>query len=433
MALELIAALALVAANGFFVATEFAITRLRPTQVTEFEQEGRAGARSVRHAVDHIDAYLAACQLGITIASIGLGVVGEPVFEALLHPLLGDLTILGSVAVAGAIAFLIITLLHVVVGELSPKSLAIARTGRTSLFVAPLMRVFYLLTKPVVDAFNFLGNLLLKPFGIPPAREVGHAPHSEAELRTLMRQSHVEGLLEREEWQLSERAFTFGDLRAREIMMPRPEIDYVSTDGDVAGTARRAIETGHTRFPLCEPDGGLDAVVGSIHVKDLLTVALKGEDAKLTDLARETSRFSESTLLDEMLREMQRRRQHMSLVIDEHGTTVGLVTLEDILEELVGEIEDEFDAEAAEHIRRDAETVVVDGSTPIRLLAHELGIEIEDPHEATIGGHILELLGRMPAVGEEVELDGYRAQVESVSDARIIGLRFERGQEEVSD
>jgi CBS domain containing-hemolysin-like protein len=429
VALQLIAALALVAANGFFVATEFAITRLRPTQVTEFEQEGRAGARSVRHAVDHLDSYLAACQLGITIASIGLGVVGEPVFEELLHPLLGDLTILGSVAVAGAIAFAVITLLHVVVGELSPKSLAIARTGRTSLLVAPPMRVFYLLTKPVVDVFNGLGNLLLKPFGIPPAREVGHAPHSEAELRTLMRQSHSEGLLEREDWQLSERAFTFGDMRAREVMMPRPDIDHVTTDGDVMSTATRAIETGHTRFPLCEPDGGLDAVVGSIHVKDLLSVALKGEDAQLTDLAREISRFSESTLLDEMLREMQRRRQHMALVVDEHGTTVGLVTLEDILEELVGEIEDEFDAEAEQHIRRDGEAAVVDGSTPIRLLAQELGIEIDDPHEATIGGHILELLGRMPAVGEEVELDGYRAQVESVSDARITGLRFERSAE----
>jgi CBS domain containing-hemolysin-like protein len=429
MGLELIAALALVLANAFFVATEFAITRLRPTQVADFEKEGRRGARSVRHAVDRIDAYLAACQLGITVASIGLGVVGEPVFEALLHPLLGDLTVLGSVAVAGALAFAVITLLHVVVGELSPKSLAIARTPRTALVVAPPMRVFYLVTKPVVDLFNGLGNLLLKPFGIPPAREVGHAPHSEAEIRSLMRQSEAEGLLEREEWQLSERVFTFGDMRAREVMMPRPDIEFVTTDGDVASTARRAIETGHTRFPVCEPDGGLDAVVGSVHVKDLLSVALKGEDASLRDLTREISRFSESTLLDEMLREMQRRRQHMALVVDEHGTTVGLVTLEDILEELVGEIEDEFDAEAEQHIRRDGDAAVVDGSTPIRLLAQELDIEIPDPHEATIGGHILELLGRMPDVGEVIELDGYRAEVESVSDARITGLRFKRKQE----
>jgi CBS domain containing-hemolysin-like protein len=355
-------------------------------------------------------------------------VVGEAVFEELLHPLLGDVTIAGSIVVAAALAFAIITLLHVVLGELSPKSLAISRTTRTVLLVAPPMRAFYFVTRPLVDLFNWLGNLVLKPFGIPPAREAGHAPHSEAELISLMRQSQAEGLIERAEWQLSERAFSFGDLRAREVMMPRPEIDYVTTDGDVSGTARRAVDTGHTRFPLCEPDGGLDAVVGSIHVKDLLSVALKGENAELTDLAREISRFSESTLLDEMLREMQRRRQHMALVVDEHGTTIGLVTLEDILEELVGEIEDEFDAEAEQHIRRDGDASVVDGSTPVRLLAHELGIDIPDPHEATIGGHILELLGRLPDVGEVIELDGYRAEVQSVADARITGLRFSKKQ-----
>ena len=426
MALGLIAAIGLVLANGFFVATEFAITRLRPTQVDEFEAQGRPGAKSVRHAVEHIDAYLAACQLGITVSSIGLGVVGEPVFEDLLHPLLGEITVLGSIVLAAALAFALITLLHVVVGELSPKSLAIARTTRTSLLVAPPMRVFYLVTKPIVDLFNGLGNLLLKPFGIPPAREAGHAPHSEAEIRSLLRQSHTEGLIEREDWQLSEKVFSFGDMRAREVMMPRPEIDYVTTDGDVASTAQRAIETGHTRFPLCEPDAGLDAVVGVVHVKDLLSLALKGEEMKLSDLAREISRFSESTLLDEMLREMQRRRQHMALVVDEHGTTTGLVTLEDILEELVGEIEDEFDPAAEQQIRIDGDVAVVDGSTPVRLLAQELGLEIADPHEATIGGHILELLGRMPEVGEVIELDGYRAEVESVVDARITGLRFRR-------
>ncbi|HEV2075104.1 MAG TPA: hemolysin family protein [Thermoleophilaceae bacterium] len=424
MVLAIVAALALVAANGFFVATEFSITRLRPTQVGDFEKEGRPGASSVRHAADNIDAYLAACQLGITVSSLGLGALGEPAFEALLHPVLGDAAVFGGIALAFLLAFLLITTLHVVVGELSPKSLAIARTARVSLLVAPPMRVFYLVTKPLVDGFNGLGNLLLKPFGIPPAREAGHAPHSESEIRQLMRHSQAEGMIQREDLRLSENVFSFGDMRVREVMMPRPDIDYVTTDGDVAGAARRAMETGHTRFPLCEPDGGLDAVVGSIHVKDLLSVALKGEEVKLTELARAIGRFSESTLIDEVLREMQRRRQHMALVMDEHGTAVGLVTLEDILEELVGEIEDEFDPETVEHIRREGPDAVVDGSTPVRMLAQELGIEIADPHEATIGGHIVELLGRMPQVGEVIELDGYRAEVKSVADARITGLRF---------
>jgi CBS domain containing-hemolysin-like protein len=430
VAFELIGALALVAANGFFVATEFAITRLRPTQVDDFERQGRPGARSVRHAVDRIDAYLAACQLGITISSLGLGALAEPVFEHLLEPLIGESAEVAGLPVAFAVAFLLTTMLHVVVGELSPKSLAISRTTRTSLLVAPPMRIFYLLTKPLVDLFNGMGNLLLKPFGIPPAREAGHAPHSEEELRSLLRQSRIAGEIEAQDLRLSENVFSFGDMRVREVMMPRPDIDYVTTEGDARGAAARAMETGHTRLPLCDPDsGGLDAVIGVLHVKDLLSVALKGEDTRLADLAREVSRFSESTLIDEVLRELQRRHQHMALVVDEHGTTIGLVTLEDILEELVGEIEDEFDVEPDEHIRRDGDVAVVDGSTPIRLVTSELGVEVPDPHEATIGGHILEMLGRMPAVGEVIDLDGHRAEVASVTDAQITELRLRRKQE----
>jgi len=189
VAVELIVALALVVANGFFVATEFAIARLRLTEALEMERAGRPGARSARHAVEHIDAYLAACQLGITLASIGLGVVGKPVFEELLAPVLGESASVAGFGVAAAVAFLIITVLHVVIGELAPKSVAISRTRSTSLLVAPWMRAFYLTTKPVVDLFNAMGNLLLKPFGIPPASEAGHAPHSEGELRALLLQS----------------------------------------------------------------------------------------------------------------------------------------------------------------------------------------------------------------------------------------------------
>src|SRR5215207_4992144 len=230
MAVELIVALLLVAANGFFVATEFAVARLRLTEALELERAGRPGARSVRHAVEHIDAYLAACQLGITLASIGLGVVGKPVFEELLQPVFGDGASIAGVGAAAAFAFLIITLLHVVVGELAPKSVAISRTRRTALLVAPWMRAFYLTTKPVVDLFNGMGNLLLKPFGIPPASEAGHAPHSEDELRALLRQSQHEGLIGREDRELTENVFAFGDSRVREIMTPRPEIDFVTTD-----------------------------------------------------------------------------------------------------------------------------------------------------------------------------------------------------------
>ncbi len=185
---DLILTIALLAANFLFVGTEFAITRLRPTQLKELERKGRPGAKSARHAVEHIDAYLSACQLGITLASVGLGVVGKPYFEHLLHPLVGNAAAAAGFTIAAALGYSVVTLLHVVIGELAPKSLAISRTVPVALIFAPLTRLFYLVTKPVVDLFNGMGNLLLKPFGIPPAREVGHAPHTEDELRELLRE-----------------------------------------------------------------------------------------------------------------------------------------------------------------------------------------------------------------------------------------------------
>ena len=238
MVVDLLIAVALVLANGFFVASEFALARLRTTQVADLERERRPGSRSLRHALTHLDAYLAACQLGITIASIGLGVVGEPAFERLLAPVLGAEAKLGGVALAGTLAFALITLLHVVVGELAPKSFAISRTTDTALRVARPMRLFYLATKPLVDLFNGLGNLILRPFGIPPAREAGHAPHSESELLELLAQSGAEGLIEADEQQIAERGFAFADRRAGDVMQPREAIRVRSRSGSRSPTRR---------------------------------------------------------------------------------------------------------------------------------------------------------------------------------------------------
>jgi CBS domain containing-hemolysin-like protein len=423
MAAELVIALALVAANGFFVASEFAIARLRPTQVAEFVRNGRPGARSAQHAVDHIDAYLSACQLGITLASLGLGAVGEPAFHDLLEPVLGDSAQIVGFGLASAIAFLIITVLHVVLGELAPKSAAIARTGPLALALAPPMRAFYLATKPFVDAFNALGNLVLKPFGIPPASEAGHAPHSEAELRELLRESRESGLIEREEQQLSEAALVFGDRRAREVMTPRSNIDYAHTDDDPHEIAQTAMAGGHTRLPLCEPGEGLEDTIGFIHTKDLLRIAFGQADADVRRLARPLARVAESTRVDEVLREMRRDRRHLALVLDEHGTVVGLVTLEDILEEIVGEIEDEFDPRARELIRPDGGGLRIEGAAPLRLVAEQLGMDVDAPHEATIGGHVAEQLGRVPEPDEVVVVDGAEFRVIAVDDTRITVLQ----------
>jgi CBS domain containing-hemolysin-like protein len=426
MALELSIAILLVLANALFVATEFAVARLRPTQVEELVREGRPGARSVQHAVEHIDAYLAACQLGITLASIGLGVVGKPVFQDLLEPVLGDAASIGGFGLAATLAFSIVTLLHVVIGELAPKSVAISRTVKTALRVAPLMRVFYIATRPLVDLFNGLGNLVLRPFGIPPASEAGHAPHSERELRTIFRESREGGLIERGDQELTENVFAFGDARVREVMTPRGEIDYLTTDDDVRRAIAVAIESGHTRLPLCGPEKGLDEPLGLIHAKDLLPACAAGDDRPLLALGRPITRVSEAALISEALPEL--RRLHLALVADEHGTTTGLVTLEDVIEELVGEIEDEFDRHEEPDVMRDGDSWIVPGSLPVRDLAGELGIDLEDPHETTIGGHIVEELGRVPDAGEELEVDGLRVEVLESAGPLLRKLRISRGE-----
>jgi CBS domain containing-hemolysin-like protein len=423
MAPELLLAVALVGLNGFFVASEFAIARLRPTQVAELVREGRPGARSAQHAVEHIDAYLSACQLGITVASLGLGAVGEPAFHELLEPVFGDGAHIVGFGVASAIAFLVITVLHVVLGELAPKSAAIARTAPLALMLAPPMRAFYLATKPFVDLFNGLGNLVLKPFGIPPASEAGHAPHSEDELRELLRQSRESGLIERDEQQLSEAALLFGDRRAREVMTPRSEIDFAHTDKEPREIAERAMAGGHTRLPLCEAGAGLEEAIGFINAKDLLRVAFGEEGDDPRALARPLARVSESAHVDSVLRAMRRDRRHLALVLDEHGTVVGLITLEDILEELVGEIEDEFDPGARELIRPVDGGLRIEGAAPLRLVAERLGMEVDAPREATIGGHVVERLGRVPRRSEEVVVDGTHFRVLAVDDARITALQ----------
>ncbi len=420
MAAELILAIVFVAANGFFVATEFAVARLRPSQAREMLREGRPGSKSAMHAVEHIDAYLSACQLGITVSSLGLGAIGEPAFHDLLEPVFGDETTIVSFGLASLVAFMIITTLHVVLGELAPKSLAISRTAPVVLVLAPLMRAFYMLTKPLVDLFNTMGNLVLKPFGVPPAAEAGHQPHSEDELRELLRESSRLGMIELGEQRLSDAALVFGDLRAREVMKPRGEIDYVLVTDPPSAVARRAIETGRTRLPVCEAEGDLESTRGAVNAKDLLTLLV--EDERAIDLEARTrpiGHVAESARVDEVLRGMREERVHLALVRDEHGTVIGLLTMEDILEELVGEIEDEFDAERADLVREEGGRLVLAGQAPVRVLSERLGMEVEEHRETTVGGYLSSLLARTPEVGEVLELGGLQFEILGVDETLI--------------
>ena len=423
MAVDLILALFLVAANGVFVATEFSVARLRPTQVNELVRDRRPGSKSAAHAVEHIDAYLSACQLGITLSSLGLGALGEPAFHDLIEPLLGDGAKVAGFGLATVVAFAVITTLHVVLGELAPKSAAISRTVSVALVLAPVMRVFYTATRPLVDLFNGMGNLVLKPFGIPPASEAGSQPHSEDELRELLRESSQGGLIEQDEQRLSEAALVFGDVRAREAMIPRADIDDVQVTDGVHGVARAATETGRTRLPVRPEEGGLEEAVGVINVKDLLPLLIGDDrDADVGGLVRALAHVSESARVDEVLREMRADRLHLALVHDEHGTVTGLITMEDILEELVGEIADEFDADEEDAFRQEGDRLLADGAAPVRLLAERLGVALDGPHESTVGGFLSEELARVPDAGETVSLLGHQAEILEVEGTRVVRL-----------
>jgi CBS domain containing-hemolysin-like protein len=336
----LVIALALVAANGFFVACEFGLARVRATQIDDFQRAGRAGAGSVRHAVAHLDAYLAACQLGITIASIGLGIAGKPAFEQLLRPVLGEDAAVGGIAIGGLLAFGLMTVLHVVVGELAPKSIAISRTDRVILALAPALRVFYLATKPVVDLFNGMGNLLLRPFRIPPASEAHPSPHSESELRELLVQSAQGGLIDDREQQIAERGFVFNNRRAADVMQPRSAIHYLTSDQTIKSAAAYAVASGHTRLPVCDPIFRLQGPVGIIHVQDLLATLLRGEPDRLDRMLRPIDKVCATTPIPDLLDHLRQTRQQIALIVVDDAV-IGLVTLEDLLEELVGEIDEE--------------------------------------------------------------------------------------------
>ena len=406
------------------MATEFAITRVRLSQVIELEKQGKPGAKAARHAVEQIDAYLAACQLGITVASIGLGALAEPAFEHLLEPLVGRIAPGIAVGLSLALALAIVTMLHVVLGELAPKSLAIARTTRTVLVVAPPMRAFYLVTKPLVDFFNWMGNWSSgRSASLPRARrDTRRTPRTSCACcspRASVRASS------RPTSGSSPRTCSSSATCARGRSWCRAATSTSSLS--VTASRRRSSRASgslHTRLPLCEAEDGLDDPVGVVNFKELLRLALDGVETDLTELARPLARVSESTLVDQVLREMRTRRQHMALVVDEYGTTVGLITLEDILEEIVGEFEEEEDGVHDADIRRDGDALLVQGSALLGEVEDELGIEIENAGEATIGGHLIELLGRVPEAGEVVELEGREVMVVAVDEARIETLRI---------
>ncbi|MYH24440.1 MAG: HlyC/CorC family transporter [Holophagales bacterium] len=413
-------ALFLVGLNGFFVAAEFALVKVRPTQVAPHQDTLRG--RLAQRMIDQLDAYLSATQLGITLASIGLGIVGEPAVNRLLQPLFDlapNLPEEAAHSISLMVSFAIISMFHIVLGELAPKSLAIRRPEPTSLWVAAPLWFFYQVTYPGIWVLNQMANAFLRLFGIEPLRH-GELAHSEEEIRSLLA-SEQETELSEPKRELLDNVFELSDRNARQVMVPRTEVVYLDAEAPMEANLNRARRSGHTRFPLCE--GDLDQLVGLVHIKDLFIAQEPPES--LREIARETFAVPETLPLDQLMTRMRHEHIHMAAVVDEFGGVAGIVTLENVLEEIVGEIQDEFDAEAPEFVRLDDGGYKVLGGMLLDDLEDELGMDISDAREEdTVAGIALSELGRTAEIGDTVEVGRLRLEVVEVDGNRIVSLRL---------
>jgi len=421
---RLLAALFLVALNGFFVASEFALVRVRSTSVDQMVEEGTPGARALSEALDNLDDYLAATQLGITIASLGLGWIGEPAVAALIEPVLAPVVPAGTVhLIAVAIGFSVVTFLHVVFGELAPKTVAIARAERLGVLVAPPMKLFYYLFLPGLVVFNGTANRVTTLIGVPPASE-SEETLSEREIRMVLSRASEEGHVDADEVEMIERVFDLDDVVTREVMIPRPDVVSVPADADLDTLRGVVAEYGHTRYPVVDAETG-DRPIGYVDVKDILqAVGNDSQDATAGAIARELPIVPETTRVDDLLAQFQSQRRQMAAVIDEWGTLAGIATVEDVLEVIVGELRDDFDDAALEpSVRREDDAYLVDGAVPIPELNDTFGADFQQAAYGTVGGLVLDALGRRPKSDDEVTLDGYRMAVESIDGTRIDTLR----------
>ncbi len=435
IALKLLAVMALVLLNGFFVATEFALVKVRSTQLETLAARNHKRGKMALHLTHHLDEYLSACQLGITLSSLGLGWIGEPVFADLLQPLYGALGIDGADheglrhSISFGVGFSVITFLHIVAGEMAPKSLAIRLPKETSLWVSFPMRAFYLVMYPFIWALNESSLLLLRFVGIAPAGE-GHGEHSEDELRLVF-----DATQKRSGGTALGRAIVLNalDLRrrvVREVMRPRQEIAALNTKDTIAGCLELADRTRYSRFPLCE-GGDVDRTLGVVHIKDLF--AMKQRDASasgLTAVAKKLIYVPETARLERVLQLLLDRKLHMAIVVDEYGGTMGLLTLENILEELVGQIQDEFDQEKPMLQRSSETTWEVSGALPLHELEELVGESLQTGGIMTVNGLVTQKLGGFPKMGDTVKLREYELRVQEMDGMRVAQLKVSRVVEE---
>jgi CBS domain containing-hemolysin-like protein len=424
-ALYLIAVVLLVLLNGFFVAAEFALVRAKKSKLETMAEEGLGGSAAAVNEIDDISEALAACQLGITLASIGIGFLGEPAIAKLIEPLFGDISHGVAVAISIVIAYVITTSAHITIGEQVPKIYAITHAEAVARRIAPPLRAFRRAFRPFVALLNAVSNRLLRVVGVRPEQISEEEGGSPEELKLIIAESVQGGKIDPGEAGMLSGVFHLHEQEARQVMTPIPAVVTIDASDTVEEALRRCVDTGHTRLLVVE-DENPDRVRGIVHVNSLARKLLSdGPEASLEPLIKDAPIIPETKPLDDLLAELQRQRLTMAVVVDEYGRVAGIVTVEDIMEEVVGEIEDETDP-AGGAIRKLANgDWFVRGHVAVTDLSdYGLDLPVDTDAYNSIGGYVFNELGRLPRRGDTVVANGFSIRVESVRENRIEAVRI---------
>ncbi|WP_342330208.1 hemolysin family protein [Pedobacter sp. FW305-3-2-15-E-R2A2] len=415
----------LVALNGFFVAAEFAIVKVRASQIEIKAKSGSRVANIAKYITQHLDGYLAATQLGITLASLGLGWVGESVMHSLIHDFLVrfNFSEVYITSISTAIAFLLITVMHIVFGELAPKSVAIQRPVATTLFIAIPLQAFYLIFRPFIWVLNGFANVILKLFGI--SNVGGHeSVHSTEELHYLLDQGKESGALDTNEHELIKNVFDFNERVVKNIMVPRTKISGIELSAAPADVISKIIGEGYSRLPVY--DEIIDKIIGIIHAKDILPLLADKKDWALKDIIRKPYFVPETKKINDLLSELQQKRIQIAIVIDEFGGTAGMVTLEDIVEEIVGEIQDEYDEEKPTVEKISETEFIINAYATVYDVNEHLPHDLpEDEDFDTVGGLVSHAFGKIPEVGDSEECYGYLFTILKKTEQNIETIKLE--------
>ena len=429
LSLKILVVFLLVFGNAFFVAAEFAIVKMRSSRLDVLIAAGNRRASYAKTLADRLDVALSVTQLGITIVSLGLGWLGEPVVASLLHPAFSWFGVPESAVetVSFAIAFFLITSLHIVGGELIPKNVAIRKVENVALTVALPLLVFQRIMYPFVWLLNHVANWTEMHLGLGVVTKQVDVAHTEEEIRVLMEESHRQGLIDKTELEFVDNVFDFADLSVREIMIPRTDMVCLDLEDSLEESIEMAMEERLTRYPIC--DGGKDNVIGFLHIKDFLQTLYKKEAPDLRKLARHALVVPEAMAVSRLLQTMQQERSQLAIVVDEYGGTAGMVTIEDVIEEIVGDIQDEFDTDRPLVEKKGACLYSVDAKMLLEELEDILEVAIDEEEIDSVGGWLSAHVDNPPRIGQKATFGDAQFFVEETEGVRITRVLCRLGRE----